>query len=173
MVVCIDQDEVLAKFLDKWVELYNNEYNDNLTRDDFKSWYVHSYVKEECGHKIYDYLNMESFYLELEPVENSIEVVKKLMDKYEIYIVTAAMKYPNSLRAKYMWLDKYFPFIKKENIVMCGDKSIIRGDILIDDGVHNLEVFKGEKILFTAPHNLDETRFKRANNWIEIRELLL
>jgi 5'(3')-deoxyribonucleotidase len=43
-----------------------------------------------------------------------------LNNKYELYIVSAGMEFPNSLREKYDWLAEAFPFISWEQIVLCG-----------------------------------------------------
>ena len=50
-------------------------------------------------------------------------------------------------------------------------KQLIRGDVLIDDGIHNLEGGAYKKILFTAPHNrhydAEAHGMTRVNNWEE------
>jgi 5'(3')-deoxyribonucleotidase len=41
---------------------------------------------------------------------------------------------------------------------------------MIDDHIRNLEVFRGKPLLFTASHNVHETRFIRVNDWHEVRQ---
>ena len=50
--------------------------------------------------------------------------------------------------------ERHFPFIATSHIVFCGDKSIVAADYLIDDNVRQLSRFRGEGIIFTAPHNM-------------------
>jgi 5'(3')-deoxyribonucleotidase len=57
--------------------------------------------------------------------------------------------------------------------VFCGDKSIILADYLIDDNLRQLSKFRGEGILYTAPHNVNETRYPRVNNWEDVRTMFL
>ncbi len=59
------------------------------------------------------------------------------------------------------------------NVVFCGDKSIVAADYMIDDDVRHFRRFRGEGILFTAPHNVHETEFRRVDNWRQIREIFL
>ena len=80
---------------------------------------------------------------------------------------------PCSFAPKFEWLQKHFPYISPRNVVFCGDKSIVAADYLIDDDPRHFERFKGEGILFTAPHNVNQTAYRRVNNWREIRELFL
>jgi 5'-nucleotidase len=57
--------------------------------------------------------------------------------------------------------------------VFCGSKRIVHGDYMIDDLVHNLEHFTGEKFIFTAPHNIHLNHYSRLNNWKEVGERFL
>jgi 5'(3')-deoxyribonucleotidase len=83
------------------------------------------------------------------------------------------MDVPCSFRPKYEWLRDHFPFIPNRNIVFCGDKSIIAADYLIDDNTRQLAAFRGEGIIFTAPHNVNETRFRRVDDWRAVRKMFL
>ena len=103
----------------------------------------------------------------------SPEVVRELMTRYEVFITTAAMDVPCSFSPKFEWLQKHFPFIPPSNVVFCGDKSIVSADYLIDDDPRHFARFSGEGILYTAPHNVHETAYKRVNDWGEIRRLFL
>lgn len=105
--------------------------------------------------------------------EDAVEVVKKLQEQYEIFIVSAATEFPNSLKEKLTWMEKHFPFITWKHIVFCGHKYMIQADYLIDDHEKNLHTFTGTPLLYTAPHNLHITDFKRVNDWKEIEKLLL
>ena len=75
---------------------------------------------------------------------------------------------PNSLGEKFDWLAANFPFIDWRQIVLCGDKSIIRAEYMIDDNIHHLRRFEGEKILFDSPHNRKvPDAVHRVHNWDE------
>jgi 5'-nucleotidase len=105
--------------------------------------------------------------------ENAQEVMKQLNEKFEVFIVSSAMEFPNSLTEKLEWLNEHFPFLHWKQFVFCGRKSVVHGDYMIDDLPHNLETFNGDKLLFSAPHNLQFNHFKRVNGWNEVRTLLL
>jgi len=168
--IAIDMDHVIADLMKKWLKYYNKKYKDNLTIQDIKTWNLISYVKHECGDKIYDILYKNNFYLDLEVVENSIEVTKKLIKKFDLYIATDVMVNPRSMDAKYKWLQNNFLHIPDRNYIFCGDKSIVNTDFLIDDGLHNLEKFKGTGILMNAPWNQNSNKFIRVNGWKDIEK---
>lgn len=170
--IAVDQDQVLADLLEEWLNRYNNDYNDNLKKEDIIHWNWSDIVKLECGNKIYDYLDDTDMFENLKVIDDSVEVVKELSNGYEIFIVTAPWNVDN-IKPKYKWLQKHFPFVDEKNYVFTRNKSIINADILIDDKPENLLGFKGFRILFDAPHNKTETRLNRVNNWLEIKEILL
>jgi len=83
------------------------------------------------------------------------------------------MEFPNSLKEKHIWLEKNFPYILWKNMILCGDKSILKGDILIDDHLKNLSVFDGQTILFDAIHNRKTEGHQRVKSWKEVADILL
>lgn len=171
-VVAVDQDQVLADLLTPLLSRYNALYKDSLKPEDIKSWDIDKYTK--CGNAVYDLFDDYELFRWLPVIEHSQEVMKELNKKYDVYVVTSATSIKESLVAKVEWINEHFPFIPDSNIVLCGDKSIIHADIMIDDGIHNLRKFKGErKLLFDAPHNRNNDEFERVNNWLEIADLLL
>lgn len=172
-VLVVDQDDVLAVLLDAWVEKYNEDFEDSLKPEDIKTWNIMSYVKPEVGPKIFDYLDIPDFMENLPIKDGSQKALKSLSEHFEIFVVTAPMDY-SGVPSKVKWLQKYFPFIPKENYVFTMNKSIVRTDFMVDDGVHNLEGLRGGyPILFDAPHNQQETRFQRVKNWKEAYHLLM
>ncbi|MFD1737008.1 5'-3'-deoxyribonucleotidase [Bacillus salitolerans] len=170
--IAIDMDEVMADFLTKHLDLYNQSFNDNLTVQDLNGvrlWHLRS----EKYNEIIDLVNEPSFFRDLGVMEDSQEVILELSKHYEIFIASAAMEHPNSFLAKYEWLKEHFPFLSDKNFVFCGDKSIVNADYLIDDSIRQLTNFRGQGILFSAPHNIHETSFTRVHHWKEVREVFL
>jgi 5'(3')-deoxyribonucleotidase len=172
--IAIDMDDVLAKTTHVIIDRINQLVDKSYTYEELLNG--GKTLKEEFyGH----YLANNSFlwepgFFEHIPVnEDAIEVVHKLSERYEIFIVSAATEFPNSLKEKLNWMDQHFPFITWKHIVFCGHKHMIQADYLIDDHEKNLQTFTGTPLLFTAPHNLHINDFKRVNNWKEVEGLLL
>ena len=69
-----------------------------------------------------------------------------------------------------------FPFLDWNHIIFAANKQMIRGDILIDDGVHNLVNGDYFKILFNRPHNrnlnVQQYGIHRAETWDDIDALV-
>lgn len=112
------------------------------------------------------------FFRTLPVMPGAVEAITALMEGFEIYIVSAAMEFPQSLAEKHAWLQEHFPFIPWNNIVFCGDKSIINADYMIDDHPKNLDKFEGVTIMFNAAHNTNITHHQRVVSWQEVLNLL-
>ncbi len=121
------------------------------------------------------YVYRKGFFRTAPVVKDSREIVSELNKLYEVFIVSAATEFPQSLSEKQEWLNEHFPFIQWQQIVFCGLKTIIDADIMIDDHFKNLDHFTGSTLLFSQPHNLhqNEGRHKRVHSWKEIASHLL
>jgi 5'(3')-deoxyribonucleotidase len=122
-----------------------------------------------------EYVRQKDFFRTAPVMDYSQNILSQLNERYEVFIVSAATEFPQSLFEKYEWLSEHFPFITWRQIVFCGSKSIVEADIMIDDHFKNLDEFKGTTILFSQPHNelRDPGRHRRVNSWSEIADLLL
>jgi 5'(3')-deoxyribonucleotidase len=135
---------------------------------------LHGKPEHEAYPNAYQYVNSAGFFINAPFIDGSVEALKTLNEQYNLFIVSSAMEFPGSLKEKYDWLNKHFPFITWQQIVFCGTKTIINGDIMIDDHFKNLDYFKGKTLLFTQYHNYghNDKHHHRVNNWSEILALL-
>jgi len=166
-------DEVMADTMGHFLEKYNDKFGVGLKTQDFQGRHVFEVIAEAHKPEARDYFQQEAFFATIPVMPGSDEVVEALTGRYEVFITTAAMDVPCSFTPKFDWLQRHFPFIPTSNIVFCGDKSIILADYLIDDNTRQLSKFRGEGIIYTAPHNVNETRFRRVNSWQDVRVLFL
>jgi len=170
--IAIDMDEVIADAVGKFIKLYNRDYNVPLDLKIDAGNEIYHHVPKEVNQKWFEYINEAGFFRDLNVIPDSQRVIKALQQKYDVYIVSAAMEFPNSLMDKYNWLAEHFPFIDWQHIIFCGNK-IVSTDIMIDDRIKNFTNFPGRSLLFTSPHNLLITEYERVNTWGDIAGLLL
>lgn len=164
--IALDMDDVMANLSHKFLDHYEKEKGHRIT---MKYFWDNDIYSTPDGKRLRQCLFEPGFFADLPIMDNCLEVVQWLYKHYEIFIVSAAMEFRNSMPDKRDWMEKHFPFIHWSNIVFCGDKSIIDADYLIDDHVKNLITFKGKGLLFSAAHNTNEKRFTRLNNWLEVK----
>ena len=120
------------------------------------------------------YVRTRGFFRNAPVILGSIEGLRLLNEKFSVLIVSSATQFPTSLEEKHDWLSEHFPFISWKQMVFCGIKDMIRGDIMVDDHPTNLDLFEGEKILFTQPHNFHviNSNYQRVANWNELITLV-
>ena len=169
----IDMDDVMADTGQKIINTVNDACNSSYTKEILitnpkaKEEYQEKYLTQK--HKLWD----KGFFRDIPLMLDAQEVIKNLYGKYEIFIVSAATEFPNSMSEKLEWLEDYFPYIGWSHTVFCGHKWMIRADYIIDDHEKNLINFMGTGLLFDAPHNKHITDFQRVNSWKEVEKLLM
>jgi 5'(3')-deoxyribonucleotidase len=166
-------DEVMADALAEHLLRYNNHFGEQLTTADLEGKVLWDVVATDRHEVLESYLRSEDFFEGLAVMPESQRVLRRLQRNYEVFIATAAMEVPTSFNQKYRWLAKHFPFIPSSHIVYCGDKGILRADYLIDDNPRQLRRFEGEGILYSSPHNVGVTGYRRVKDWLEVEELFL
>ena len=159
-------DEVVVDLKPKFHELYTALTGRVATAADLHG---KKFNQLPGGETLRERLYERGFFRDLPFMEGAAEVLEWLRQHYELYFVTAAMEFRESLEDKYDWLHEQLPWVRWRQIVFCGDKSIIGTDYMLDDHPHNLETFRGVPLLFDAFHNQAEQRFERLQSWAEVR----
>ncbi len=170
--VAVDMDEVIADAFGRHVSLYNQATGQHLSLDDIREKGLRAVIPAEHRAAFERIPHQEGFFVDLEVMPDSQRVLRALSQDFDVYITSAAMEVPSSFDAKFKWLQKHFPFIPTSRIVFCGDKGIINADFLVDDRSRHFASFRGQGILFTAPHNVREEARLRANNWDEVFDIV-
>ncbi|WP_461789326.1 5' nucleotidase, NT5C type [Pedobacter sp.] len=171
MRIAIDMDEVLADPIHKFIHLYNRDHQVPLDLVIAPGTEIFQNVPAEVSDQWFNYINEKGFFRDLPVIDGAVDAVKALQQKYEVYIVSAAMEFKNSLEDKLEWLAEHFPFISWKQIIFCGEK-IVDVDIMIDDRIKNFQNFDGRALLFTSPHNLLITDYERVDNWQQVLQKL-
>jgi 5'(3')-deoxyribonucleotidase len=170
--IIIDMDEVIADPMGEMINWYQREYGLGVDYSKMIGSWLAGFP-EQHRPIVWNRILSEGFFRNLPVIKDSVQVLEELNKRYEVFIVSAATEFPNSLREKHDWLLEHFPFFTWKQLVLCGDKRLITGDYMIDDYARNLVHFNGKKYLYTSAHNLHETGYDRINNWEEAAEIFL
>jgi len=176
MRILIDMDDVMDCLSDHWCEYLNERYGTSATREDMTEWDASLAFKSLTREQVEEPLGESGFWAGVKPMPGAVDGVKYIIDKgHEVYVVTNS-NYKMLHEKMEEMLFKYFPFIDWEHVIIASSKQMIRGDVLIDDGYHNLLDGPYVKILFDAPWNRSVEAAKmgvyRARNWDTILEII-
>ena len=101
------------------------------------------------------------------PIDGAVEAFNELCfdEDYDVYILsTAPWNIPNSWTQKRLWVVKYLGGKAHKRLILSNNKSLLRGDILIDDRTANgAGDFQGELIQFGT---------EKYPNWTEVLKYL-
>jgi len=183
MKIGIDIDEVIVKFIDKFLEFYNQKKNTNFKFNDFNTydfWDIVGGTKEEAIKLVYEFCDSDLID-GLELLENAKEGVDKLNNEHEIIIITA--RSPKHKEKTFNFFDKYFPGLKEKIIfsrdgyggkvskeIICKENNI---ELMIEDH-KNYSLTCAENgikvLLLDKPwnQNVEHENIIRVNNWNEI-----
>ena len=169
----IDQDDVLAEYIEGVTKNYNKKYGTHITSKQCTSWDLYKVF----GEKVETVMHEPDLIRELEPTANALQIFERLYrsNLFDMYIVTAAN--PKCVPAKFEWIEKHLPFFPLEHVIVCKCKDKIKGDFLLDDVMHNIEAFKqagGTPIIFNRPHNQTQGEgILRVSDWLSFERLIM
>ena len=171
LTLLIDMDDVLENLVQCWTQALNARYGTSVLEKDITSWDIAAFFPSLTKAQIFDVLYDKMFWHTLCPIQNAPEVIKRLIkDGHKVRVVTAS--HYGTIEPKIKRFLALYPYLKWEDIIITSDKSVIKGDVMIDDGTHNLENTSCVKLLFDRPHNhtypAEENGMVRMQTWDEI-----
>ena len=178
LTILIDMDDVLQSLVKAWTCELNNLYGTNVTENDITSWDIAKFFPNLTKTQIFAPLNNSNFWSDnVRSVDGATKILKQIIDDGHIVnIVTAS--YYKTLPEKISNFLNMFPYLKWENIIIATNKNNVIGDVIIDDGLHNLINSPCPyKLLFNRPHNQDfdtntENKIIRVNSWNDIYKFI-
>lgn len=174
-IILCDADDVIERFCDAWIEYLNNKYGSHVLIEDIVSWDISRAFPELTTDEIFAPTYEKSFWARVEAVSGCYDILKRINEIHELYIVTASNY--QSCDAKIEKILELYPFLNWEQFVIASKKQLIFGDYLIDDGVHNLIGGHYTGILYDRPHNRafnnKDFGITRVHSWTEIGNILL
>jgi 5'-nucleotidase len=168
--ILVDMDGVIADVYSRFFELYEKETGIRKTIDEIIG------LKEgEAFPELFRWVETTGFFRTIPVMPDSQRVLKLLNETYEIIVVSMATEFPASLTDKQLWINDNFPFISWKQVVLCGNKSLVAADLMIDDHLKNLDNFAGETVIFLQPHNINnkDHHHLKVSSWAEIEKLLM
>lgn len=145
--ILFDADDVAETLLEGWVKTLNERYGTTTSVEDVTDWDVSKAFPTLTKQQIYGVLQEDEVWAKLTPMPGAQEYLKRLHDEgHELYMVTATDY--RTCRVKIERILELFPFLDANHIIIAHNKQMVMGDVLIDDGPHNLVNGPYFRILF-------------------------
>lgn len=136
----VDLDSIVVDFFGGLWEDYEKVTGERVTTDQILSWDMSKHVGDpqalvKCFYE-------PGFFRKLKPIPGAIEALKVLHDNgHEITILSSPCT-AHCATEKLEWCAQHLPFIPFGNLGIFHKKHKVTGDVLIDDGLHNVQAYR-------------------------------
>lgn len=170
MTILVDIDNTINNFGEILLFANNQPHNANYRYTDITSydWFDQTFMNPWKPTEYRCFWNIVEVNLE---AMTTIE--RWVRQGHQVYLCTAS-HFNDMLGYKIRkTLEPFNPeLINERNIVIAQDKSIIHGDIMIDDYVENLYNFNGTRICYAQPWNQHYGELLRFSDWNKINDVI-
>ncbi len=184
MNIVVDIDEVMANFLEQFIQFQEKKYGRTIQFENYTSYSLKDFFgvsEEEELKQIYEFYTTE-FFKKIKPMPNSKESLEKLKGQgHRLFVVTARQNH--IAKETINWVKIHYPNIFEDIIITNeGEKTAsyekkvdvcttIGAEIIIEDSFKNASEAAREgmkAILFNKPWNQREQDCEgifRVNSW--------
>ncbi len=174
--VLFDLDSVIANtpagFIKKWQEKFPEI--PFVPYEKLSTLSLEELYPLEHKDKVAQIWSSQGLFYNLEPLPGAIEAIEAIRNTVkEVAICTAPPKINRyAAQEKYEWVLNNLGEYWAKRLILNHDKTLINGDILIDDKLEILgaQIPSWEHVLYTHPWNLKIKNLRRLtwNNWREV-----
>ena len=137
--IAVDYDDTISYFQTYAVNRVNKELGTSIEVTDIHTWDISKCFTKEVSDMMTRIYEGDANYQEVLPNESAINTLHALHNAgHTITILTAGYGKSSIVKDKIEWMERYLPFMNLKNIAFIGNKDITFGDVIIDDGWHNL-----------------------------------
>ncbi len=177
MRILIDMDDVMADFNGYFVQVYRQRHPGKfcVPADQVKDFKLVKNYPEDLRGLVEEICREPGFFANLPPMEGSIEAVLEMSKTpNEIFFCTSPyLANPTCADDKLYWIGEHLGSSWKNRTIITSDKTVVRGDVLIDDRpeIKGVQIPSWEHVLYTQPYNLHITD-KRRMTWKDWKSVL-
>ena len=179
-IVLIDMDGVLCQYDEKMLQIAHTRYGLPLyTSEDIDSFHTEGIFPEEYHKRVDAIGDEEGFFESLEPFPGAIKAFHEIaaLPDVRVFICTSPKSYyKNQFSAieKLAWVSKFLGPKWTDKVIITRDKTLVSGDILIDDKptVNGAMKPVWTHVHYDRPYNR-ETKNLRIVSWNRWEEVLL
>lgn len=175
-ILLLDVDGVVANFGQYYLDIVESKLGYKYNILDLVEWNysdvmnLSKYEIEIIEHE----LHLPGCASRLEPHEGAVLGVLSLLEVCDVRFVTAPLRgNPTWVYDRNSWLRGYFGSEVADRTIYAQDKSLVYGDIFVDDKVSNLLGWRfGVPIIWDQVYNRG-CEFRRMSDWDELREFVI
>jgi len=165
IVVLLDMDGTVVD----WDSGFRQAWANRSPIDRTKSYAMEDCVPAEFKEEAKQVMMSSGFFRHLPPFPNAIEKVRNMEHAgFQIWFCTSPLLgHPTCCQEKLEWIQEHFGEKYVKRVILCQDKTTVRGDILVDDkpNITGLHHPTWQQCIFDAPYNQDRMDLPRMLQW--------
>lgn len=117
----------------------------------------------------------EGFFRDLPPIPGALEAVREMLaEGIDVRICTAPVSTGHCLAEKFEWVERYLGREAARKMILAKDKTLVRGDVLIDDApaITGARAPEWRHIVFDQTYNRRTPPGPRSIGWANWRAVL-
>ena len=173
-IVLLDVDSTINNFQEHFMKLFLEKYPDWASK--LPEEPVHFDVLKMDKPKGLEILEADGFTAGMVPLPGAVKAVNELDKRgYTVFFCTALVTDgSNAMKDRVQWIGKWFGEKWMKRIIFTLDKTMIRGDFLIDDSPFKTKGLlqpTWKLIVFDVKYNRDEEYYGRIYGWTDLDKL--
>ena len=149
--IILDCDDVLYRTNEAALDRLNKELGTSYVLEDLTKW---GSISPELDKRI-KYFQDPEFVQAIPVYEGAVDLVSTLSGSCKVILATSVDA--RCAQARVHAIRRDFQMIMEEDIFICDSKDHLKGDIMLDDGYHNVESSAAIlPVLFERPWNRNE-----------------
>lgn len=178
MIILVDMDGPLVQFEEKFDRLWKSRFPHllHVPQDQREGLKMERNYPPQYQEMINELICEDYFVRDLEPTPGAKEAMEEMIKQgHHVVICTSPLRKSNTNPAdKLIWVKNHFGYEFTERLNIVSDKTLMRGDILIDDNPdagNGACIPEWRQLLFEVPHNRHcRDKFTTVNwdNWQDV-----
>ena len=169
MTILIDIDNCINNFAQIFLKYCNLQYNTSYQFEDIATydWFDKTFDDP------WPLVSSSNFWDEVDINPAAVCAINRmLLDGHKIYLISASKITPYLHHKITCTLKSFDGKLNENHIIITQNKSIVNGDVLIDDYLKNLNDFPNTTICFAQPWNKLYNGIYRTHSWARIEEMI-
>lgn len=180
MRVLIDLDGVVADWglgYDRWARWYLLHLYGGIPYRERTTWDLCLNLTPEGVEINKRIMELPGFYRNLQPIPGAVAAVQTLIRAgHDVWFVSTPHPHnPTCASDKYAWVEEHFGFEMKRKTILTDDKTMIRGDVLIDDRplIEGVDTPTWRHLCFGEYGYSESTTSARVRNWAKAATVVM
>jgi 5'(3')-deoxyribonucleotidase len=142
LTILCDLDSMVVNLQGPWYERWFDLTGERITSEMATDWDTTRFTK--YGARVYSVLAEPGFFRRLPALPGGLEAVQALCAAGHNVVLASAAP-PEAFGAygdKAQWVHEQMPWFNLKNLMIGYPKEMLKGDVLLDDGPHNIEAYR-------------------------------